>query len=91
MKITKEVISIDSPSVCGTVAYGYSNKKEAIEAIVKHQDPTGRFIDFTFVGNLQKKKVIKTKRDGEDYYYWGDKCECCGAKNTGVWSYLDLN
>lgn len=67
----KEIVEIDSSSVCGTIAFGYSNKKEAIEAIAKTRTYNGS-TDFPFVANLEKKKVMKTVKDGENYYYWGD-------------------
>ena len=80
----KEIINIDDGACCGTIAFGYSRKKEAFDAITKNIGCEPEW------DNLEKRKVLKFKRDGEDYYYWGKICECCGGKNTGYWSYLDM-
>jgi len=82
--IPKEIIPIDEIGFCGSLAYGYSNKKEAIKAIEKI---TGEKVDVD-IDFLRKVRIRKFILNEEDYYYWGNICEHCGAKNNGVWSYL---
>lgn len=84
-KIQKEIVPIDETSCCGTLAYGYSNKKAAIKAI---EAITGESVD---VSQVQKLRVMKIDRDGEPYYFWGDKCNHCGFKNNGVLSYAIID
>lgn len=85
MKKEKEIVGFDQPTFCGELAYGYSNKKEAIKAIERD---TGEKIEYP--ENMQKLRVMKSKKDGEDYYYWGETCEHCGFKNNGVWSWANF-
>lgn len=67
-----------------TIAYGYANKREAIKAI---EQKVGFKPEAEY---LTKRRVLKFKnKDGEDYYFWGDTCNCCGRKNDGIVSYID--
>lgn len=83
----REVVPFDEPTFCGELAYGYSNKKEAIKAI---EEVTGEKIEDK--DNLEKLKVYKfTKKDGEIYYTWADKCDHCGQEiKGGIWSWADF-
>lgn len=84
-KVKKEVVNVDEDMVCGNIAYGYSNKKEAKKAIEKE---TGDDVDME---NLEKMRVIKSKVDGEDFFFFGDTCKHCGRKNDGIISYVNLS
>lgn len=78
----KEVVDIDSSTYAGTLAYGYGVKEYAIIALTLHLKEE---LDHDF---LRKVRVMKFKKDGEDYYSWAPTCECCGRKNNGVFSYI---
>jgi len=80
-KVKKEIVSFDEPTFCGELAYGYSNKKEAIKAIEEY---TGEKIGNP--ENMEKIRVLKFR----DEYTWGDTCRCCGRKNSGVWSWANF-
>lgn len=85
-KNKKEIVGFDEGSFCGELAYGYSNKKEAIKAIEKQ---TGEKIECP--EDMEKLKVMKSKtEEGEDMYWWDSKCKECGRKNNGVWSWADF-
>ena len=82
----KQIIQFDESGFCGELAYGYSDKKEAIKAIEKY---TGEKIECP--EDMQKIRVLKFKdKDGEDFYSWADKCKECGRKNNGVWCWADF-
>lgn len=81
----KYLIPLDEAWVVGTIAFGYRNKKEAISAMFQQ---TGEMPD---VENMQKIRVMKYEKDGEPYYSWAGKCNCCGSKNNGVISWADLH
>lgn len=83
-----EVITIDEPSVLATIVYDCPSKKLALEAI-KEQIGEDEARDIR--ADLQRMRVIKTRRDGEDYYIWGKVCDCCGQKNNGSWSYVAIS
>jgi hypothetical protein len=83
MKIKKEIVPIDSFNSTGDLAYGYSNRKEAIRDI-QALEPSHK-IDLS---SLYRIRVMKHVKNGEDTYFWGDKCPECGTKNNGVWSYF---
>lgn len=81
--LKKEVFSVDEPSVCATVAYGFDKKVEARKVIAEYCG-----VDIGEV-ELRKVKVLKFKKtDGELYYFWGAVCDCCGQKNNGVTSFI---
>lgn len=81
----REIVQFDESTFCGELAFGYSNKKEAIKAIEKY---TGEKIEYP--ENMEKLRVAKFKKDGEDYYSWAESCGCCGSKNSGFWSWVDF-
>jgi hypothetical protein len=80
--IEKEVVNIDG-TACGTIAYGYANKQEAIGAIFQENK------EMPEIENMEKVYVFKYQKDGEDYFQVGRECPCCGSKK-GVLSYVDL-
>ena len=82
----KEIIQFDENTFYGELAFGYSNKKEAIKAIEKY---TGEKVENP--EDMQKLRVIKFKKDGKDYFTWADPCECCGQKNNGIWSWANFD
>ncbi len=86
-KEEKKIISFDESHVAGEIAYGYSNKKEAIKAI---EEETGEKPD---IDNMQKIRVMSKldKASMQVFYYWGDECHSCGRKNDGVLSWADLS
>jgi uncharacterized C2H2 Zn-finger protein len=82
----KEIVCFDDSAVCGDLAFGYSNKKEAIKEIEAH---TGEKIEEPQY--MEKLKVIRYRdRNGEIMYSWKKKCPCCGQKNNGVWSWANF-
>jgi hypothetical protein len=84
----REIVPFDESSFCGELAYGYSDKQEAIKAI---QLTTGELIESP--NDMIKLKVKRfVKKDGEIFYTWANKCDCCGQKIVGgVWSWADFN
>lgn len=84
----RNVIPFDESTFCGELAFGYSNKKQAIKEI---EEVTGEKIESP--ENMQKLKVKKIiRKDGEEYYIWASKCDHCMQKiQGGVWSWADFN
>lgn len=80
-----EVITIDESDVLATIVYDCPSKKEALNAI---EAQIGKEEAKDMRGDLKRMKVIKTKREGNDYFFWGENCETCGQKNNGKWSYV---
>ena len=82
----KYIVPIDEGSVCGTLAYGYSDKNEAIKVIEKQ---TGEKIE-----NPDDMTLLKVERfrdeNGDIIYYWGENCKHCGKPNNGVMSWADF-
>ncbi len=86
MSKKKEIIEFDEGSFAGTLAYGYSNKKEAFKALT---EATGGATEYD---NLEKIRVRRFKKiDGEEYFDWSEECQHCGRSDKkGVWSYSDF-
>lgn len=82
-KIKKALLPIDEATTCGTLAYGYTNKKDAIRDI-QALEPS-EAIDETI---LFKVRIMKHTKNGEDYYFWGSQCHECGSENKGVWGFF---
>lgn len=82
-----EVVTIDEPSVLATVVYDCPSKKEALAAIVAQ---IGEVEAKDMKADLKRMRVIKTKRNGEDFFFWGEHCDTCGQKNNGKWSYVAI-
>jgi hypothetical protein len=80
-----EVVTIDEPSVLATIVYNCPTKKEALEAVAAQ---IGKQEAKDMRGDLERMRVIKTKRNGEDYFFWGEQCDTCGQPNNGKWSYV---
>ena len=83
--LKREVVGIDEPSVCATIAYGYSNKKEAAKIMTEY---SGESYADVF-GRIEKVRVRRYEKDGEWYYSWAEKCKECGSKNDGIISFID--
>ena len=81
-KIKKEIVCIDGGNTTGELYYGYTNKQEVLNEAMKI---SGEVVDEDF---LYKVRVFKTTKDGEDYYYFGEKCPTCNCKVKGVLSYF---
>lgn len=81
----KEVVSIDEAAVCATIAYGYSNKKEAAKAIMEYVGESNTKDIFPY---LERRRVKREKRDEGDFFFWGKTCDRCGSKNNGIISYI---
>ncbi|MCK5061779.1 hypothetical protein KAR28_04460 [Candidatus Parcubacteria bacterium] len=84
----KSLIPIDEGNFCGTLGYGYTNKKEFAR---DHKETTGEPLSREDYKDLQIVKVMKCEKNGEDYYCWADKCPHCGSDNNGILSILDLH
>lgn len=81
--LKKEVLGIDNSCCLATVAYGFSDRKEAIKVLCEYSGVDKGDL------NLKRVKITRTKKDGEWYYWWGKNCKECGHKNEGVISYVD--
>ena len=90
MNNKKEIIAVDNSSCCGEIYFGYTNKKEVIKEmkLMMGEEDFKKTFDEDL---LIKQKVIKTIKDGEDYYYVENECPYCGSKNCGVMSYTYLD
>lgn len=76
MKLKKEIITMSDGQ--GILLYGYSNFREAAKDYKEAFNEKLSNEDWSFV------KVIKSKKDDEDYYFWANLCSECGRKNDGV-------
>jgi len=89
MKVKKVLVPIDTVSVVGTLGYGYTSKKEFKK---DYEEVTGEKLNKEDYADLSFTKVLKYEKNGEDFYDWsGDDCPCCGGKNNGVMSIIDLH
>lgn len=83
--LKKEVFGVDEPTVAATIAYGFSAKLEAIEAIAKYEGSYKEDVR----ADIKKVRIMRFKQpDGERYYFWGKQCNHCGHKNDGVVSFI---
>lgn len=82
-----EVITIDEPSVLATIVYDCPSKKLALEAI---KAQLGETEAEDMRADLKRMRVVKSKKDGEDFFMWGKNCDFCGQMNKGKWSYVAL-
>lgn len=75
----KKIISFDENTFAGELAYGYSNKKEAIKAI---EEQTGEKVEHP--EDMEKLKVVKVvDKEKGDLYTWSDTCDSCKQKIKG--------
>ena len=83
----KQIISLDAGDFYGELAYGYSDKEEAIEAI---EAMTGEKIADT--ENMEELRVMKvTDVDGTERFSWDATCGYCGNPNNGVASWATFS
>ena len=81
--LKKGVFAIDGSDGLVTVAYGFSDRKEAVKTLCDYSGVDKEDL------NLRRVKITRHKKDGEWYYWWGKNCKECGHKNEGVISYID--
>jgi hypothetical protein len=82
--VIKEVAGIDEATICATIAYGYTNKREAAKAISEY---TGEGIN-DILPHLERKRVMREEREGGVWFYWDDVCRVCKSPNRGAVSYV---